>query len=206
MSATKNYYFEEINSRDNIDDYDYQYQMYSNTEIWKDIEGYDSMYQVSNKGRVKSLKFNKERILIQSIHNGYHLVQLSKDGKSKSINIHKLVAIAFLNHIPDGHNIVVDHINGDKSNNCVENLQLTSQRNNTSKDRRDGSSQYVGVCWHKRYDKFNAQIMINKKIIQLGFYKNEDDAHKMYQLALANLDKYKNPKEFREFLRTIKQD
>ena len=39
MSATKNYYFEEINSRETVDDYDYQYQMYSNSEIWNDIPG-----------------------------------------------------------------------------------------------------------------------------------------------------------------------
>jgi hypothetical protein len=206
MSATKNYYFEEINSRETVEDYDYQYQMYCNSEIWKDIPGYDSMYQVSNLGRVKSLKFGKEKILRQSVDRlGYHCLQFCHNKTKKKFNIHQLVAMVFLNHKSDGTlNIVVDHINGNKSDNSLENLQLITQRHNTSKDRKNGSSQYVGVCYHKKYNKFNASIMINRKFIHLGYFENDADASQIYQLALINIDNYKNPKEFREFLRTIK--
>ena len=207
MSATKNYYFEEINSRENIDDYDYQYEIYSNSEIWRDIPNYDGMYQVSNKGRVKSLKFGKERILRQSVDRlGYHCLQFCHNKIKKKFNIHQLVAMVFLNHKSDGTlNLVVDHINGDKSNNSVENLQLTTQRHNTSKDRKNGSSSFTGVSWHKLYNKFISSIYINNKFVHLGYFENDADAGEIYQLALINIDNYKNPKEFREFLRTINQ-
>jgi hypothetical protein len=203
MSATKNYYFDEINSKELSGDYDYLYKQWLNQEQWLDVYEYVGMYQISNKGRVKSFKCGKEHILKQSIHNGYHNIKLCKEGICKTYSIHKLVAMAFLNHIPDGHNIVIDHIDGNKSNNFVENLQLTTQRNNTSKDRKNGLSKHVGVCWHKRICKFNSQIQISKKIVHLGYFDEEEDAHKMYELALINIDKYTNPENFRKFLRTI---
>lgn len=65
-------------------------------EIWRDIEGYVGCYQVSNLGKVKSLKYGKERILTASkgIY-GYLIVNLCKDGKQKHYLIHRLVASAF---------------------------------------------------------------------------------------------------------------
>ena len=117
-------------------------------EIWKDIESYEGLYQVSSLGRVKSLKYNKQRILkTPSDAYGYSVCNLSLNGKQKIFKVHKLVAIAFLNHTPNGHNMVVDHINNLKIDNRLENLQLTSQRENTSKDKKKGSSKYVGVYW-----------------------------------------------------------
>lgn len=91
-------------------------------EIWRDIEGYEGLYQVSNKGRVKSLKYGKERIL-KSHDNGrgYVDVQLSKDSTRKYIKVHRLVAQAF---IPNQNNLSeVNHKDENKKNNCVENLQ-----------------------------------------------------------------------------------
>lgn len=106
-------------------------------EIWRDIEGYEGLYQVSSDGRVKSLeKVNnnhlvKEKIL-KSGNNGmgYLFVVLSKEGKIKNYTIHRLVAQAFL---PNPDNLPqVNHKDEDKSNNRVENLEwCTQQYNNT---------------------------------------------------------------------------
>ena len=62
------------------------------------------------------------------------------------------------------------------------------------------TSKYVGVCWHKKNNKWHTQITINGKQIHLGYFKCDMHAVVHYQKALANIDKYTNPKEFRKLL------
>lgn len=91
-------------------------------EIWKDILGYEGLYQVSNFGRVKSFKFGKERILKPGTNKyGYLIVILCKNGKVKHFYVHRLVAEAF---IPNTHNYpCVNHKDECKTNNNVNNLE-----------------------------------------------------------------------------------
>ena len=101
-------------------------------EIWKDIEGYEGLYQVSNLGRVKSLgnnKTRKEKILKSTKNtNGYLEVQLCKEGKHKKYLTHRLVAQAF---IPNPNNLLeVNHINEDKTDNRVDNLEYCDRKYN----------------------------------------------------------------------------
>ena len=106
-------------------------------EIWKDITGYEGLYQVSNLGRVKSLKNDKEKILKPVISSkGYLFVNLCKQGKQKPTNIHRIVAKAF---IPNPNNLpIINHKDEDKTNNCVNNLEwCTYQYNNTYGSRID---------------------------------------------------------------------
>ena len=157
-------------------------------EIFKDIPDYEGLYQISNFGRVKSLKFNKERILKSGVGgNGYLFVILCNEGKRKNINIHQLVVMAFLGHTPCRYKIVVDHINCDEQDNRLENLQLISQRENTSKDRKGGSSKYTGVNWHKASNKWISAIIINGKKKHLGLFKCELEASAAYQRKLKEL-------------------
>ena len=92
------------------------------SEIWKDVKGYEGDYQVSNLGRLKSLKRNKELIMSQSTDKeGYKVIKLTKYGVEKMYKVHRLVAIAFLeneNTLPQ-----VNHKNEIKSDNRVENLE-----------------------------------------------------------------------------------
>ena len=96
------------------------------TEIWKDIEGYENLYQVSSLGRVKSLgngkTSSKERFLkADKNKQDYLRVTLCKDGKVKRYAVHRLVAIAFL---PNPYNLPqVNHKDEDRTNNTVENLE-----------------------------------------------------------------------------------
>ena len=114
-------------------------------EIWKDVIGYERLYQVSNLGRVKSLdrydnlgRFVKGIILTPTMNTwGYLQVTLSKDGEYKSPRINRLVAIAFipipdhLKHIPI-ERLEVDHIDTDRTNNCVWNLRWTDRKGNSN--------------------------------------------------------------------------
>jgi hypothetical protein len=161
-------------------------------EIWKDIPNYEGLYQVSNLGRVKSLdridaagrklKSKVFKIDKNISGSGYQFCALSKGGKVRQRYIHQLVAMAFLNHKPDKFKIVVDHINNNKLDNRLENLQLLSNRQNSSKNV-TGSSKYTGVRKTK-YNTFRASIRINGKKIELGTFKTEIEAHKKYQEVL----------------------
>tara|TARA_R110001606_G_scaffold117801_2_gene247758 strand:- start:6393 stop:6878 length:486 start_codon:yes stop_codon:yes gene_type:complete len=155
-------------------------------EIYRDIPNYED-YQVSNLGNVKSLKGKKERVLKSStLGAGYLKVALCKNGKSKTFTVHKLVAMAFLNHTFNGFKgLIIDHKNAIKSDNRLENLQLISQRLNASKDRK-GTSKYTGVSWYKACDKWQSHIIINGKIKHLGYFTNEIEASNEYQKALKN--------------------
>lgn len=98
-------------------------------ENWKSIKGYAGLYEVSDLGNVRSLKCGKVRVLKPSIsHNGYYLVNLYKDGESKSFYVHSLVVTAFKGPIPAG--MQVNHINEDKTDNRLENLEIVTAKQN----------------------------------------------------------------------------
>ena len=164
-------------------------------EMWKDIKGYEGVYKVSDFGRVKSLSradsANRKRLgSIRSIAvngRGYSCLTLCKDGKNKSFNIHQLVAIAFLNHSLCGHEIVVDHIDNDKSNNHLNNLQLITNRKNCSKDKKGGSSRYTGVSFDSKINKWVARIYIDNKYKFIGSFLSEKEAAAAYNNALKQI-------------------
>lgn len=101
-----------------------------NNEVWKDIEGYEGLYKISDKGRVKSIGYGKERILKPANNGrGYLLVGLCKNNEKKHFLVHRIVAQAF---IPNPQNLPqVNHQDENPSNNSVENLEwCTAKYNN----------------------------------------------------------------------------
>lgn len=104
------------------------------TEVWKPILGFEGIYEVSSLGRIKSFRNPKERILTPVKNGrGYMKVILYKSDLKKQITVHQLVSIAFLNHTPNGNKLVIDHINDDRTDNRLDNLQVVTQSFNLKK-------------------------------------------------------------------------
>lgn len=159
-------------------------------EKWKPIKDYIGLYEVSDLGRVKSLKYKRTQnhgILIQRFSNkGYLRVNLSKKkNQNTTKHVHVLVASSFLNHIPDKYNLVINHKDSNKQNNVLSNLEVVSQRYNiehynTSKN----NQKLIGVSFHKKTKKYQATIYLKPKRIYLGLFKTQKEAKKAYDKAL----------------------
>lgn len=156
-------------------------------EIWKKIKDYPD-YEVSNLGRVKSLKLCRERILKPSFGNrGYLIISLSNKKKRYTKTVHQLVAIGFLNHNPCGMKLVVDHIDFNKQNNNINNLRIVNSRENSSHKKKQFTSKYTGVRWRNDRKKWTSQICINNVHIHLGYFKTEIEASIAYQEKLKTI-------------------
>lgn len=157
-------------------------------EIFKDIKGYEGIYQISNQGKVKSL-VKSPMILRNNLGDtGYYRVNLYKNKTKKTRKIHQLVAEAFLNHVPNGFSKIVDHIDNNPLNNNLNNLQLVSNRVNTSKDKVSGTSKYTGVCWGTRQKKWLATMKYKGKSVYIGGFDNEKEASIAYQNKLKEIN------------------
>jgi hypothetical protein len=149
-------------------------------QIWKRVPGYED-YEISNTGNLMSYKYSKPKLIKGVItKKGYLNYCLSNKNGSFIIGAHVVVAIAFLGHTPCGLKLVVDHINDIKIDNRVENLQIVTNRYNIGKTRINRSSNYVGVSWNKKLNKWTAQIGIGNKKKHLGVFINELDGHLEY--------------------------
>ena len=198
-----------INGRSNLDclsdvfhisKYNYFYHFHNKDnpkdkkmkEVWKPIEGYEGLYEISNYGEVKSFYGKKERILKYGIDSGgYSFVNLFKNGKVKTYQVSHLVWDHFGDRSRNGRKLQVDHINNNKQKNWIINLQLLTNRENTSKgyiQNGGTSSQYIGVSWSKCAKKWVAQILTDGKRKYLGLFKNEHQAHLAYQNALKGIN------------------
>lgn len=100
-------------------------------QVWKPIKGYENLYEVSNLGEVRSLcgRYGANRILKQCRGSrGYMLVTLCDKGKQKTVNVHRLVADAF---VPNPDSLpCVNHKDEDRTNNCASNLEWCSYYHN----------------------------------------------------------------------------
>lgn len=101
-------------------------------EIWKNIEGFEGLYQISNYGNVKSLKYGKESILKpRKNKDGYLRVGLYINGKGKDYTIHRLVALYFIPN-NDLFKTQINHKDENKENNNVNNLEWCDAVYNTN--------------------------------------------------------------------------
>ena len=105
--------------------------------------------------------------------------------KAKAFKAHRLVFLYHYGYLPE----FVDHIDGDKTNNRIENLRLATRSQNGSNrpKQKDNTSGYKGVSWSKQYKKWVAQIMKNNKLIYLGLFATPELASQAYNAAAEKL-------------------
>ena len=100
-------------------------------ETWKDIPGYEGLYQASNLGRIRSFKRNNIRILKPGKNrdgSGYYIVKLYLNSVRKNVSVHRLLWTAFNGPIPEG--LQINHLNENKADNRLENLSLCTAKEN----------------------------------------------------------------------------
>jgi hypothetical protein len=153
-------------------------------EIWKDVIGYEGIYQVSNLGMVKSFSRGKEKILKGVNSLGYLEVTFYKLSLVKRKKVHQLVAETFIDKDYKSKGLVVNHINFKREDNRLENLEVVTQRQNSNFKHISSSSQYTGVTWFKQCKKWQSCIFINGKSKHLGYFDNEKEASDYYEAAL----------------------
>ena len=160
--------------------------------IWKDIVGYEGLYQVSDVGNVRSLKYNNtsktKYMKIYTEKTGYQRVCLSKDGKKTNKRIHRLVAEAFLDN-PNCYE-VVNHKNGDKTNNKVSNLEWCSRSHNQQHAYDNNLIKKKFGSDHWNYGKTGDLNATSKKVLCVTtgeIFGSAHDASRKYNLNFSNI-------------------
>lgn len=146
-------------------------------EIWKDVIGYEGYYKISNMGNVFSIKSN--RLMKKNINNrGYERVTI----KYKQISVHRIVCDAFLDKSENKN--IVNHINGIKHDNRVDNLEWVTSRGNTIHHLSSFKIKEIRLKNCIRYEKW---IYINGKNRRLGRFKSREEAYNAYNDKLKEL-------------------
>jgi hypothetical protein len=165
-------------------------------ECWEDVVEYEGLYQISDLGNIRrhpdkqsKNKYRKPKPLARAMYInrlGYYYTTLSKNGKTQNKTIHQLVAAAFIPKFEYG--MPVNHIDGDKKNNSIENLEKTTyQYNNLHAHKnglvsKPGKSKYHNV--HIRYSKYKhsvyteyyASVKDNNKVVFCKYCATELEA------------------------------
>lgn len=157
-------------------------------EEWKPIPSLDGIYEASNLGNIRSIRFNKVLVLkTRESRRGYVHVDISFNKTKYTKQVHVLIAEAFFDHKPNNKFYVVDHINNIKNDNTLSNLQIISQRENASKDRKNKTSKYIGVHWSTMKKRWISSIFIDGKTKRLGSFKCELAAYYRYKCELERI-------------------
>lgn len=157
-------------------------------EVWKPIPKYEGLYEVSNLGRVKSLKRKywngrafillEDRFIKENINSGYKGFNLC-NGNRKYVRTHRIIAETFGLDCSK----LIDHINGNKLDNRLENLRSCNKsENGINSQKRIGNftSIFKGVSFDKSRNKWSSEIHFLGKKIYIGRFENENDAALAY--------------------------
>ncbi len=171
-------------------------------EVWKNIKGYENLYQVSNLGRIKSLarysayrnskRFINEKIMkLHKSYNGYLRVELCKNNITKKYLVHRLVAYAFLNE--HDNNLEINHKDGNKQNNKIENLEWVSRSENEKHAYKIGlakntEKQRIAVSNCNKNKRIKPVIQLDKNFNFIKEWKSATEAQNELGINRKNIN------------------
>ena len=154
-------------------------------EEWKNIDGYAD-YQISSLGRVKSLKYGKERFLKERPDGcGYFQVILCKNGIEYSYKVHKLVALHFIPNDDATNKFLVDHIDRCVTNNSVNNLRWVNRSENRLNSKQSTLPMY-GITVTK-FGKYKVQMNVSRVMTYLGVCSTLEEAQLLRDSYLTHI-------------------
>jgi len=166
-------------------------------ETWEFIRGYEGYYQISNLGNVRSVdrvvigkdgSLNKKIGVIKTKrlgNSGYLYVSLYKNNEVKNRDVHRLVAETFLDIVDGKH--YVNHINGNKKDNSINNLEYVTQTENIHHYWNKTYNKKRGAYFDKRSSKWYSTIRANGKYKRLGTFSTKEEAYGAFYTAYKNL-------------------
>jgi hypothetical protein len=159
------------------------------------------VFRINNEGNLER-KYKsgiwREVKNVANCYNGYCLVGF----KDKIYYYHRIVWVLLMGDILDS-SLEIDHIDSDSLNNNINNLRLVSNRQNQQNRFKQKLQQKIGYSFYKRDNKWKSYIRINKKLIYLGLFTNEEDAAQIYQIACENINQYVNNSQFRSLCKSL---
>lgn len=157
-------------------------------EEWKWIAGYEGLYQISNHGRLKSFRKNKDGYICSNTNkNGWYLTVnlFDKDRNRKTERIHVLVARSFIGDIPKGHH--VHHKDGNRQNNRVDNLEIIHPRKHWHETEERNHNIIAGMNNYNRYTKTKRIRQYTQDGVYLAEYINGEVASRMTGICQRNI-------------------
>lgn len=163
-------------------------------EIWKEVIGFSGIYEVSNTGKVRSIdrrivRSNGRTTILKGKElnfsldkDGYRFIQFNVNNKRYIRKIHRLVYGSFIGKLEKG--LVIDHIDNDKNNNNVSNLQQITNRLNVSKDSKKKYNLPTCVYKNSKGGSFRTNFQVDNINIYIGTFKTIEDADHAYKKAL----------------------
>ena len=164
------------------------YIEYLPSEEWRYVKGFESIYAISNKGRLASNKSGKWRVLSNKNSKGDYLaVILNYKGKKTHTRIHRLVYEAFVEEIPKGKGNHIHHLNGNKQDNRVENLILSTAKEHNLIHSKENPLKNNAMIFYNKYIKTKSIAQLDFKGNILNVFANAVEASNITGVCSRNI-------------------
>jgi len=167
-------------------------------ELWKPVKGFESVYQISNHGRLKSFKSDKKGRILSNVNKkgGYLSVVLKNGSCKKYTRIHRLVAEHFIKNPLNKKE--VNHKDLNKQNNHYKNLEWVTPKENMKHAIKNNSNITKGIINYNKYIKPRKIIQLNKNLEFINVFNNAKEANEKTSVCARNILQVANKTEYKQ--------